>query len=343
MTVRAVLLLLVAPALAGAWGWQGHKLITELAIERLPAQVRAVYAPLMPQLLDGCVEPDKRVRTDPREQPKHYLNVECLDPGYVALLEREHPGRGHKKRKRRKSPGEAPPPAPSGADEPGTPPLQKQYFAGRMPLPRARVDELFARLPATLHAFHALPPGLQREVGAVVYQPAEYHAELVAAFRAGDPARIAGVTGFLAHYVGDLHVPLHTTIDHEGAYHGSPRTGKGVNGNVHSRFESGFVGYLGPALRSLAARQVGPAAAVAPAAITARAIREARDAYGRSPEVLAIDSATMRFHSGRTVQWKRFYAQFEPRMAPLAARQIALSAQMLADLVLSAWLEAKRT
>jgi hypothetical protein len=341
----ALLALLLAPALAGAWGWQAHKLITELAIERLPEDVRAVYAPLMAQVLEQCVAPDKKVRTDPREQRKHYLNVECLDPGYIALWQQEHPGKGHKRRKKKKDEDDddaddAKAPKPNDDDGPNTPPLQAKFFTGHMPMPPDRVDGLFARIPRDIGRFHQLPKGLQKEIGTVVYQPAEYHAELVKAFQSNDPARIAGVTGYLSHYVADLHVPLHNTINHEGAFYGSPRAAKGVHKTVHSRFESGFVGFLGPALRGLAAPHV--TSPTPPADITARAIAAARAAYAHHLDVLVHDGATMRFHRGKTVQWKRFYAQLEPKMAPLAAKQVAGAAQLLADVIVSAWRESRR-
>lgn len=333
---------LAAPALAAAWGWQAHKLVTRLAVDLLPAELKALYTPLMDQLLEQTVQPDKRVFSDPREGPKHFLNVEVLDTTYRAAWSQAEPSLKKKprhKKKGRAAKDEAPPPPTE--DGPSTPPLQLAVFEKRMPLPASEADFLFASLPPDEAAFHALPPAMQKEMGSVVYQPAHYRAELVKAFRSGDTARIAGVTGYLSHYVGDLHVPLHNTIDHEGAFSHSARAGKGQNNTVHSRFETGFVKFLGPALDSLVARQLKPPAPQPAASLTARVIREARQAYAFYPEVIRADAATMATHHGKTIAWARFYGDFEPKMAPVVATQLARSSQMLADIIVGAWNESR--
>lgn len=57
--------------------------------------------------------------------------------------------------------------------------------------------------------------------------------DLVDAFKKGDKAEVALVASILGHYVADLHVPLHTTRNHNGQYSGQ----KGI----HSRWETGLV------------------------------------------------------------------------------------------------------
>lgn len=340
-TIKQVALILFAlPSLALSWGWQGHKLITELAIDRLPPEIRAVYAPVMKELLDATVEPDKRVFKDPREGPKHYLNVEVLDPDYRAAWDQA--GADLKKKpKRHKKSKDAPPPA-EGDEESHTPPLQQATFEGRLPLADAEVDRLFASIPRDTGAFFKFPGQYQREMGLVVYQPAHYYGELVKAFRANDPARIAGVTGFLSHYVGDLHVPLHNTVNHDGSFSKSRFLSKGPNSTVHSRFETGLLKFLTPALNSLGAKHLQAPTPQAPAAITERVIKEAREAYALHPSVIAADRETMAKFPGKTIQWQRFHAEWQPKMAPVVGQQIGRSAQMLADLIVTAWAEAKR-
>ena len=351
LATRAVLALLALPALASAWGWQGHKLITELAIDRLPAEIRAIYAPVMAQLLESTVEPDKRVFKDPREGPKHFLNLEVLDPSYHAAWAQADPGlltkpkrakHGHKHQWGDDAPEAAS--SASAADEvPHTPALQEATFGGKLPLSAADADKLYASLPPDEAAyFKAYEAAYQKEVGQVVYQPAHYYAELVKAFRAGDPARIAGVTGFLSHYTGDLHVPLHNTIDHEGGFSHTRFIGKGANATVHSRFETGLLKFLTPALPALAAKHLKAPATQDPAGITARAMRESREAWALYPSVIEADRATMAKYPGKTVQWQRFYGDLEPRMAPVVGEQLAKSAQMLADLIVTAWQESKK-
>ena len=341
--LAAFAIALALPAVASAWGWQGHKLITQLAVDRLPAEIRAVYAPQMARLLEETVQPDKKVFSDPREGPKHFLNVEVLDPTYRAAWEKAGPdlkAKPHHTKRAHTADSTVPPTEEEGAH---TPALQLAVFEGRLPVKSDEADALYARIPVTFEAYHALSEAYQKELGSVVYQPAHYYAELVKAFRSGDPARIVGVTGYLSHYCGDLHVPLHNTIDHEGGFSKSPRANKGMNATVHSRFESGFLKFLGNALPNMAANLVKAPTLQPAAGIQARALREAREAYTLYPQVISVDKAIMAKHTGKTVQWKRFYGEFEPQMAPIVAGQLARSAQMLADLIVSAWDEAKKS
>lgn len=326
--VAACAALLAVPALASAWGWQAHKLVSELAVDRLPADVRALYEPVRNILLDSTVAPDKKVFTDPREGPKHFLNVEVFDAQYQAAWA--------------KSPPPARPKAREDEVGPHTAPLQKATFEGRMPLSADDASKLFARMPADHGAFSRLLPQMQKEIGSVVYQPANYYTELVKAFRSRDAARIAGVTGYLSHYVGDLHVPLHNTIDHEGGFSGNRHIGKGVNSTVHSRFESGFVRYLTPTLTARVSQLMKAPVVMDPADITGRAMREAREAYALYPKVIAADLSTMAKFPGNRVQWKRFYATWQPTVAPIVSQQLSRAAQMLSDIILTAWAESRR-
>lgn len=326
--MRALWLVLLLPACAHAWGWQGHKLITELAIDHLPAEIRAVYAPVMKQVLDATVEPDKRVFTDTREGPKHYLNVEVLDPAYRAAWRPELPA--------------ASKPKDDGEEESRTPPLQLETFSVRMPLPVAEVNRLYAAIPRDTETFFRFPGNYQRELGLVVYQPAHYYGELVKAFRAKDPARIASVTGFLSHYVGDLHVPLHNTVNHDGTFSKSRFLSKGPNSTVHSRFESGLLRFLTPNLKNLAGSYMRAPVAQGRAGITERAIDESREAYAYYPDVIAADHDAMRRFRGNTVPQDRFHATWQHRMAPVAGHQLGRAAQMLADLIVGAWRESLR-
>lgn len=56
---------------------------------------------------------------------------------------------------------------------------------------------------------------------------------LAAAFRAGDPDQVGFEAAILSHYVGDLHVPLHTTRNHNGQESGQH--------GIHGRWETGLL------------------------------------------------------------------------------------------------------
>jgi hypothetical protein len=224
------------------------------------------------------------------------------------------------------------------------PRLQLAYFKSKLPMAREVVDALFARIPGDLDRFEReLPVGLRREVGTVVYQPLEYRRALVEAFRSGDERRIAAATGFLSHYCADLHVPLHTTIDHAGTFSASfAAATRGRDRDIHSRFETGLLKYLGPAMRSMASRHLGPVRPADPGTLTARAVREAREAYEMIAVVVGSDARWFSGHKGAQVQWRRYYAAVQKEMAPIAALQMARSAQMIADVIVSAWQESRQ-
>ena len=103
-------------------------------------------------------------------------------------------------------------------------------------------------LPRTLEEADERLGGSSYRRGVVPWIIQDRWRDLVAAFRAGDPAKVAGAATILGHYIGDAHVPLHTTIDHDG------RTVE--QRGVHSRWETGLVGRLSglEALRIPAAR-----------------------------------------------------------------------------------------
>jgi len=56
---------------------------------------------------------------------------------------------------------------------------------------------------------------------------------LVAALKAGDPAKIKLYMADLAHYVGDAHQPMHTILNYNGQLSGQR--------NIHARYESDMV------------------------------------------------------------------------------------------------------
>ena len=155
--------------------------------------------------------------------------------------------------------------------------------------------------------------------------------DLVAAFRSGDPQRVAFATSILSHYIADLHVPLHTTENHDGQATGQR--------GVHSRWETGLV-----------ERFVRESGLKAPAAIANPQILEAPWAWLRAshaliPQLLeddrAADRSTPQDARGprRTgAYWMIFWA----RQGPVVEGQLGQAAQHLGDAILSAWTEAGR-
>lgn len=153
--------------------------------------------------------------------------------------------------------------------------------------------------------------------------------DLVAAFRSGDPERVAYATSILSHYVADLHVPLHTTSNHDGLATGQ----KGV----HSRWETGLV-----------SRFIQEDALTAPAAVVDPHILDRpwawlASSYALVPRVLEDDREADRTTPVGTRGRQRtaaYWAIFWAKDGPVVTGQLEHAAEHLGDAILSAWAEA---
>ncbi len=150
--------------------------------------------------------------------------------------------------------------------------------------------------------------------------------DLVEAFRQGDRAGIALTAAVLGHYIGDIHVPLHTTGNHDGQFTGQR--------GVHSRWETGLV----ERYASLGSLQVQPAALEpglfrapwawmkASHALVPRLLEDDRAADRTSPE-------GARGKQRGEAYWMIFQAQ----QGSVVQQQLSLAGRHLAQMILYAW------
>ena len=153
--------------------------------------------------------------------------------------------------------------------------------------------------------------------------------DLVAAFRSGDPERVAFATSILSHYVADLHVPLHATADFDGQATGQR--------GVHSRWETGLVG------RFVQEDTLTAPLATADVHILDRPWDWLAASYALVPRLLADDRIADRTSptEARGVRrgpayWRIFWAD----QGPTVKGQLEHAAAHLGDAVLSAWIAA---
>jgi hypothetical protein len=321
--LAATLLLLLAPGAARPWGEDGHTLILEEAITALPPDVWQRFEGNRRELGRLVMEPDRRSQT-PMEGCKHWINVEKLAPGYAAVLE-------HDLLAAYGDDGYADEDARGVAAR-----LDATFFRTTpAPWPAARVDPLWDTVPPTLEAFRRRYGHLEVFIGSVVYQPLLYTRALAGALASRDRKRVPPYLAYLAHYTGDLHVPVHVSSNYKGQYSGNLTYDDKERGDVHARFESGFVKAELDALRREVRRRLPPPRALAPDAITPRAIREAREAYALLPAILAADQAATRTADPRR-DWEKYLAKAAPAFREPAARQLAAATALLADLLMTA-------
>ena len=68
--------LLLAHGTAGAWGFFGHRTITQVAVYELPAAMQAFYYRHLAEVVRLSTSPDERRNTDPTEAPKHFIDMD---------------------------------------------------------------------------------------------------------------------------------------------------------------------------------------------------------------------------------------------------------------------------
>ena len=153
--------------------------------------------------------------------------------------------------------------------------------------------------------------------------------DLVKAFQSGDKEKIACATAVLGHYVGDAHVPLHSSRNHDGQETGQR--------GVHSRWETGLVErYVVEADLKVRPAKIDPGVMNAP-------WKWLRDSYALVPKLLEDDKAADRTSptSGRGTRregayWSIFWAE----QRGTVKQRLQESAEDLGDLVLTAWVRA---
>src|SRR5262245_20988752 len=77
LPIAALLLILVLPAPAGAWGFAAHRFITEQMIALLPADLRPLFERRKAELVERCVDPDIwRLAGWETEEPNHFVDLD---------------------------------------------------------------------------------------------------------------------------------------------------------------------------------------------------------------------------------------------------------------------------
>jgi hypothetical protein len=69
------------PAHLGAWGFNGHKFITERAIDLLPAEIRPFFVKYQTTVVEHSIDPDTyRTLGWSEEPPRHFLDMDSYGP-----------------------------------------------------------------------------------------------------------------------------------------------------------------------------------------------------------------------------------------------------------------------
>src|SRR5436190_4070411 len=290
--------LAAAPNLALAWGSSGHRMIGELAVRALPAEVPAFLRTPAAALDVGELsrEPDRskgagRLHDNDRD-PGHFLDLD--DSGKVLggpLLSALPPTRADYEAALRAA---------------GTDTWKAGY------LPYSIVDR-WQQL--------ALDFAYWRVLTAAEKNPrwAAHHA-FFAADRKRREALILATLGQLSHYVGDGSQPLHVTY-HFNGWGDYPNPNGFSNAKLHGPFEGDLV------LATVKAPAV--AAKMAPFRSCNCAIEQRMSAYLQATAAQVLPFYRMEKAGG--------LAPGDPRGTAFAVQQMALGASELRDVVVEAW------
>jgi hypothetical protein len=189
-------------------------------------------------------------------------------------------------------------------DDYGTPPFAE--------LPRDRAEAVRKFGEETVVKRGLLPWTVQRE-----------HDRLARALAAGDWADARMATAFLAHFVADIHMPLHATANYDGQ--ATQQRG------IHFRVEDEL----------MARYHAGRVAPAQPRSITATPADWAFAELARSFDLVApLLVAEMKARQSAPLDSDLYYAEFERLAGPILAPRVQEAASALGALLASAWTQA---
>ena len=242
------------------WGFFGHRRINRLAVFTLPAEMSAFYKRHIEFITEHAVDPDKRRYATRHEAVRHYIDVDHWDVFPFEAVPRDWidalvrytfldvvtqagdtlplMGPGLHRRE-----------GPSIAVEAGllsgrvdsiSYTAYRTFFRDSL-LPQY-YEEVWTCSCEALPAWLPLPvPGCRELIardsfsafGILPYHLLHMQQRLTRAFEEGDTRRILRLSTEMGHYIGDAHVPLHTTENYNGQMTGQD--------GIHAFWESRLV------------------------------------------------------------------------------------------------------
>lgn len=229
------------------WGFWAHRRINRMAVFTLPPEMIAFYKKNIEYLTEHAVDPDKRRYATRHEAVRHYIDADhwgvfpfpelprdwndalmkftevgmTTASGDTVRLVRDTVAGGNADR------GEIFVALPMGGYRVAAN-YRKAYrgFFVRNILPQYYEEEwvvdcdslaaLFGLAPGALDCQNAFAVDHLSEFGILPYHLQAMQYRLTEAFRQKDEGRILRLSAEMGHYIGDAHVPLHTTENYNG-------------------------------------------------------------------------------------------------------------------------------
>ncbi len=225
------------------WGFFAHKRINRLAVLTLPPEMMVFFKPNIDWLSDHAVDPDMRRYASKHEGPRHFIDLDMYGNPPFDNLPRLWIDAMMKYTDvwAVKSPGDTV--QIFGSQRPVPEEMARSYkdFFYQQLLPRFYKDNemlnadslnLFLQTNGiSVRAQTAFFREHLSEHGIVPWHLQKLQRDLTEAFRQRNSKRILRIATDMGHYIGDAHVPLHTTSNYNGQ-----KTGQhGIHGFWESR------------------------------------------------------------------------------------------------------------
>lgn len=224
------------------WGFFGHRLVNRMAVFTLPPELIAIYKDHIEYVTEHAVDPDKRRYANSFEAVRHFIDIDHWGTPPFDNLPREWGEALAKFTIIKAIAGEDtleifnfPTDEVFNVDSvtfklPSGKYLKlakwdyvrafrkhfvRQYYSGEWKVELADfLKGIDVELPVenyTLLGEDRLSPE-----GIVPYTMSDYQNRLTRAFESGDISRVLFYSAEIGHYIGDAHVPLHTTTNYNG-------------------------------------------------------------------------------------------------------------------------------
>lgn len=230
------------------WGFFAHKRINRLAVLTLPPEMMVFFKPNIDYVTDHAVDPDMRRYATKHEGPRHFIDLDIHGHAPFADLPRQWTDAllAHTDIWIVKASGDTV--LLFGKKKPLQEVWQRDYkkwFSSQV-MPRFYQDETVLNVDS-LQSFLDFMGRKERPKSAFYQEHLSEHGtlpwnlqrmqrQLTDAFRQRDSRRILKYASDIGHYIGDAHVPLHTTSN----YNGQKTEQHGIHGFWESRIPELF-------------------------------------------------------------------------------------------------------
>lgn len=204
------------------WGFFGHRKINRMAVFTLPPELFSFYKGHIEHITEHAVDPDKRRYATKYEAIRHYIDIDHWKGDPFAELPKNYHGAIARYLIAERIIGGDTTLLYNGADA-DTLNESTNYFVRRFIMPQYyeenwnfNCDTIVYYFPDITSCEGLLFTDIFSNYGILPYHLEQFQKKLVNAFKAKDIKAILRISSDIGHYIGDAHVPLHTTENYNG-------------------------------------------------------------------------------------------------------------------------------